>query len=174
MASGHVSVASVLLRCCRDQQLREAILVQDNGGNNALHHAIRSGDRKLALELIAAEPALSKAVNKYNESPMFVAVMRNFEDVFKKMLEIPDSAHGGICGKNALHAAVRNGNSGDTCLVLYLFFSFFILETKFMQRRRRTIILLGFGPCHISEQSQNFLVNAKTGGKILIRILWPS
>jgi len=34
-------------------------------------------------------------VNKYDESPMFIAVMRNYKDVFEKLLEIPDSAHGG-------------------------------------------------------------------------------
>ncbi|CAD6257611.1 unnamed protein product [Miscanthus lutarioriparius] len=66
---------------------------------------------ELALELIAVEPALSKAVNKYDESPMFIAVMRNYKDVSEKLLEIPDSAHGGMEGQNALHAAVRNGNS---------------------------------------------------------------
>uniref|UniRef100_A0A0A8YCT9 PGG domain-containing protein n=1 Tax=Arundo donax TaxID=35708 RepID=A0A0A8YCT9_ARUDO len=42
---------------------------------------------------------------------MFIAVMRNFTDVFEKLLEAPDSAHGGTSGYNALHAAVRNGNS---------------------------------------------------------------
>ncbi|RLM69006.1 ankyrin repeat-containing protein [Panicum miliaceum] len=40
---------------------------------------------------------------------MFMAVMRNYEDVFEKLLEIPGSAHGGAY--NALHAAVRNDNS---------------------------------------------------------------
>jgi len=111
MASGHVSIASVLLRCCRDQQLSETILKQDKRGCNALHHAIRCGHRELALELIKAEPALSHAVNEYGESPMFAAVTRNYEDVFDKLLEIPNSAHGGACGWNALHAAVRKGNS---------------------------------------------------------------
>ncbi|OEL30118.1 hypothetical protein BAE44_0008870 [Dichanthelium oligosanthes] len=112
VTSGHVSLASVLLRYCRDQQLSEAILKQDKDGFNALHQAIRSGRRELALELIEAEPALSKAVNKYDESPMFLAVMRNYADVFEKLLKDPDSAHGGANGYNALHAAVRNGNSG--------------------------------------------------------------
>ena len=67
----------------------------------------------LALELIEAEPALSKAVTKIGESPMFIAVMRNFTDVFDKLLEIPDSAHSGAFGFNVLHAAVRNGNPGE-------------------------------------------------------------
>ncbi|KAF8711355.1 hypothetical protein HU200_029384 [Digitaria exilis] len=104
--------ASVLLRWCNDRQLSEAILKQDKHGCNALHHAIRRGYRTLALELIETEPALSKAVNKRDESPMFIAGMRNFMDVFDKLLEVPDSAHSGACGYNVLHAAVRNGNSG--------------------------------------------------------------
>ncbi|XP_039778791.1 ankyrin repeat-containing protein At5g02620-like [Panicum virgatum] len=112
VTSGHVSVASVLLSYCRDQKLSRAILKQDKHGFNALHHAIRSSHKSLALELIAAEPALSHAVNKYQESAMFMAVMRqNYEDVVDKLLKIPDSAHEGSDGSNALHAAVRNGNS---------------------------------------------------------------
>ncbi|RLM70125.1 protein ACCELERATED CELL DEATH 6-like isoform X2 [Panicum miliaceum] len=108
VASGHTSLASFLLRRCRDLQLREAILKQDERGYNALHHAIRSGHRELALELIAAEPALSKAMNRKRDSPMFMAVMRSYADVLEKLLEVPDSVHGGACGRNALHAAVRN------------------------------------------------------------------
>lgn len=115
VTSGRTSLASFLLRFCHDHQLTDEILKQDKLGYNALHHAIRSGHRDLALELIAAEPALSKAVNQHGESPLFMAVMRNYGDVSNKLLEIPDSAHVGACGNNALHAAVRNGNSGETC-----------------------------------------------------------
>ena len=111
---GRASLASALLRCCRDQHLSETILKQDRFGCNALHHAVRRGERVLALELIEAEPALSKAVNKMGESPMFIAVMRNFTDVLDKLLEIPDSAHSGAFRFNVLHAAVRNGNPGET------------------------------------------------------------
>jgi len=77
VAGGHTSLASFLLRCCRDLKLSEVILKQDKRGHNALHHAIRSCHKELALELIAAEPALSKAVSQKEESPMFMAVMRN-------------------------------------------------------------------------------------------------
>ncbi|XP_024315051.1 ankyrin repeat-containing protein ITN1 isoform X4 [Brachypodium distachyon] len=76
--SGRVSLASVLLsRYCRSRQLSDAILRQDKDGCNALHHAIRSGHRELAMELIAAEPGLCKGVDKYGESPMFIAAMRD-------------------------------------------------------------------------------------------------
>jgi ankyrin repeat protein len=108
--------ASILLRFCRDQKLKETILKQDKSGCNVLHHAIRRGYRTLALELIEAEPALSKAANERGESPMFIAAMRNFEDVLDKLLGIHDSADSGAFGFNALHAAVRNGNKGESVL----------------------------------------------------------
>ncbi|CAN6180347.1 unnamed protein product [Urochloa humidicola] len=111
VARVRATVSSVLLGFCRDQQLRETILKQDKHGFNALHHAICSGHRKLALKLIEAESALSKAVNKRNESPMFVAVIRDYGDVLEKLLEIPDAAHGGGHGYNSLHEAVTTGNA---------------------------------------------------------------
>jgi ankyrin repeat protein len=114
VARGRATLASVLLRFCRDQQLSETILKQDKRGFNVLHHAVLRGHRKLALELIEAEPALSKAVNKFYESPMYTAVMRNYWDVLEKLLEIPDAAHEGAHGCNALHAAVTSDNAGET------------------------------------------------------------
>ncbi|EAY75428.1 hypothetical protein OsI_03331 [Oryza sativa Indica Group] len=115
VTNGHMSLASILLECCCTLGFSEAILQQDRNGCNALHHAIHCGHKDLALELILKEPALSKAVNKYSESPMFIAVMRDFTDVSEKLLEIPGSSHVGTYGHNALHATVRNGNAGYEC-----------------------------------------------------------
>ncbi|KAI5001406.1 hypothetical protein ZWY2020_026056 [Hordeum vulgare] len=109
--SGCVSLASILLQCYLARGLTEAILWQDIDDCNALHHAIRSGHMELALKLIEAEPALSTHVNILSESPMYIAAMRDFTDISDKLLEIPDSAHVGPWGNNALQAAVRNGNS---------------------------------------------------------------
>ncbi|KAL6654065.1 hypothetical protein ACP70R_007530 [Stipagrostis hirtigluma subsp. patula] len=113
--SGHVSLARALLRRCRDQQMIGVISKQDIFGWNALHHAIRSGLKELALEMIvlgiAAAPELSHAVNKNNELPMFAAVMRGFADVSDALLKIPSSAHAGPGGMNVLHAAVKNNDS---------------------------------------------------------------
>uniref|UniRef100_A0A0D3HK66 PGG domain-containing protein n=2 Tax=Oryza TaxID=4527 RepID=A0A0D3HK66_9ORYZ len=111
VTNGHMSLASILLECCCTLGFSEAILQQDRNGCNALHHAIHCGHKDLALELILKEPALSKAVNKYSESPMFIAVMRDFTDVSEKLLGIPGSSHVGTYGHNALHATVRNGNA---------------------------------------------------------------
>jgi ankyrin repeat protein len=117
VTSGHGSVASFLLQRCREYGLSDAILKQDKDWCNALHHAVSRGYRKLALDLIAAEPALSRAVNIHGESPMFIAVMRDLTDVVEKLLEIPDSAHCGAFRTSVMHAAVRRGNKGqDSCL----------------------------------------------------------
>ena len=112
--AGHASLASVLLGCCCTLGLREVILQQDKDSCNALHHAINYNHKDLAMELIAAEPSLSQGVNKYGESCMFMAAMRDFPDIVAKLLEIPGSAHQGTYGHNALHAAARNGNAGKT------------------------------------------------------------
>ncbi|KAE8771526.1 ankyrin repeat-containing protein [Hordeum vulgare] len=114
VASGRALVASVLLRCYQARQMSAAILGQDKEGCNVLHHAIHSGHRELALELIEAVPALSKHVNKHDESPMFIAAMRNFPHIFEKLLSIPDSSHAGGYGCNALHAAARDGDEERT------------------------------------------------------------
>jgi ankyrin repeat protein len=113
ITSGHASLAFSLLRRCNKPGLSDSILRHDNNECNALHHAIRGGHKALALELIAAEPALSRTVNKNNESPMFIAAMRNSADIFDRLLAIPYSSHSGCAGDHALHAAARNGNSGE-------------------------------------------------------------
>ncbi|KAJ1274500.1 hypothetical protein BS78_05G066600 [Paspalum vaginatum] len=119
--NGHASLASVLLalwRCQRQLTDASAILQKDKNGCNALHHAIRGGHEKLALELIAIEVALSSDVNNKEESPMFIAAVKNLTDVIKKLLENPDSPHGGPCSQNALHAAVRKGNPDIARLIM--------------------------------------------------------
>lgn len=116
VTSGHVDLASVLLSRCHEWQLSSAISKQDKHGCNVLHHAIRCGHTKLALDLTEADPALSLAVNCDNESPMFIAARRDFMDVFEKLLNTPGSADCGAWGYNVLHAAVCNDNQGESLL----------------------------------------------------------
>jgi hypothetical protein len=111
--SGCVPLASSLLRRCQPG-LREVILQKDKNGFNALHHAIRNGHKDLALELITAEPALSQAVSKNKDSPLFFAVMRNYKHLYDKLMQNPDCAYsGGPDGHNCLHAAVKKGDKGQ-------------------------------------------------------------
>ncbi|VAH86510.1 unnamed protein product [Triticum turgidum subsp. durum] len=109
-AHGHANLASLLLKRCNDLGLQDTILCHDKDKSNALHHAIRNGSMDLAIQLLEAAPALSRHVNIYRESPMFMAVMRGFRDIALQLLEIYDSSHaGGFC-RHALHAAAKNGD----------------------------------------------------------------
>ncbi|KAJ1274498.1 hypothetical protein BS78_05G066400 [Paspalum vaginatum] len=110
--SRSMPLALFLLTYSLQHNLSGVIIKQDKNGCNVLHHAIRSRLTELAIKFIEAMPVLSKAVNKYDESPMFIAVMRDIPDVVNRLLQVPDSAHGGSSGYNALHAAVRNDNQG--------------------------------------------------------------
>lgn len=58
-------------------------------------------------------PELSKARSKMNESPMYIATLKNYKEIFEQLIFISDSADCGQHGNNALHAAVRNGNEGN-------------------------------------------------------------
>uniref|UniRef100_A0A0E0BHG1 Uncharacterized protein n=1 Tax=Oryza glumipatula TaxID=40148 RepID=A0A0E0BHG1_9ORYZ len=109
--SGHASLASSLLRRSKKPGLTDSILRPDNNECNALHHAIRGGHKDLALELIKTKPALSEGVNKFNESPMYLALTRDYKDVFEELFAIPGSAHSGSYSYNVLHAAVKCGNT---------------------------------------------------------------
>ncbi|KAJ4794735.1 Ankyrin repeat family protein [Rhynchospora pubera] len=108
--SGHISLATTLLEKYKERKLSEVILNSDINGDTALHHAIRHGHKNLALQLIKTEPNLSQRVNNYNESPMYIAVMRGFVDVFRQLWESDRSSHKGPYDDNALHAALRNAN----------------------------------------------------------------
>ncbi|KAJ3707977.1 hypothetical protein LUZ61_011682 [Rhynchospora tenuis] len=110
--SGHIFLVTTLLEKYKEQKLTKMILNSDINGDTALHHAIRHGHTGIALMLIEAEPNLSQRINKYNESPMYIAVMRGFDDVFKRLLETDNFSHKGAYDDNALHAAVRNKNLG--------------------------------------------------------------
>ncbi|CAM0885558.1 unnamed protein product [Alopecurus aequalis] len=119
VTNGYIPLASSLLQLCSQPRFTQAILQQDRYGFNALHHAIRNGHEKFALELIAKEPALSQAVSKCNESPMFFAAMRNFTQVCEKLLETPSCAFsGGKHDRNCLHAAVKNCNRDIVKLIM--------------------------------------------------------
>ena len=114
LTNGHVSVASFLLRSCCQPAFRQAILQQDRYGFNALHHAICNGHKDLALQLVTAEPALSQAVSKCNESPLFFGIMRNYTHVCEKLMQTTSCAYsGGLHGRNCLYAAVQTGDQGD-------------------------------------------------------------
>ncbi|KAJ4752279.1 Ankyrin repeat-containing protein [Rhynchospora pubera] len=172
VTSGHVSLTSALLKQYQQLQLSEMILKQDNNGDNALHHAIRNGHSNLALELITSEDGLSRGVNKYNESPMYIAVMRGFNDVFKLLWETKMASHKGPFDDNALHAAVRNENIGIIRTIMETYPELARKENKsgrtpvhYAVNRNQTDVIrviLGF------DRSLGYLVNSKEGNSLLV------
>ncbi|WVZ49498.1 hypothetical protein U9M48_000854 [Paspalum notatum var. saurae] len=121
--NGRESLArQLLLREYVRHGLHDAIQSRDDGhGSNVLHYAIRNGNEELALELIQAEPALSGSTNVINESPMFIAVLKGLQDVYKVLLRTEGSAYDGTNESNALHAAVKyNDASKNHRIGLYI------------------------------------------------------
>ncbi|KAJ3672011.1 hypothetical protein LUZ61_004987 [Rhynchospora tenuis] len=110
--SGHDILAGTLLEKYKEENLSHMILNSDFNGDTALHHAIRHGRTNFAMLLIDENPELSQEVNNYNESPMYIAVMRGYSNVFDKLLKNDLSSHKGAYADNILHAAVRNANLG--------------------------------------------------------------
>ncbi|KAJ1685339.1 hypothetical protein LUZ63_016729 [Rhynchospora breviuscula] len=172
VTSGNVSLAFAMLKQYQQLQLSEMILKQDNNGDNALHHAIRNGHSHLALELITSEHGLSRGVNKYNESPMYIAVMRGFNDVFKLLWETKMASHKGPSDDNALHAAVRNENLGIIRTIMGSHPELAREENKSGQtpvhyavyRNQTDVIrvILGF------DRSLGYLVNSMKGNPLLV------
>jgi hypothetical protein len=61
---------------------------------------------------------------------MFIAVMRNYAEVSEKLLEIPDSAHGGAFGYNGILPSEVAIQVIYACMSL-----FFLLYTRLMPVR---------------------------------------
>jgi ankyrin repeat protein len=105
-------LADDLLREYSRHELNQDLLTQDVHGCNVLHHAIRNGYKELALKLIQQQPALSESCNNHQESPMFMAVLKGFKNVYVEMLSNENSTYTGPGGYNVLHAAVKYGDRG--------------------------------------------------------------
>ncbi|KAJ1685341.1 hypothetical protein LUZ63_016731 [Rhynchospora breviuscula] len=116
--SGHDVLAGTLLEEYQNRNLSDMVLNSDINGDTVLHHAIRHGRLDFALQLIDKKPEISQKVNKYNESPMYIAVMRGYSDVFDKLLKTDLSSHMGAYNDNILHAAVRNANLGFVTTIM--------------------------------------------------------
>jgi ankyrin repeat protein len=97
--------------------LLDTLQLPDHNGFTVLHAAIRCGYQELAVELIRYG-VFSGGVNTYGESPMYIAAMRNNEEVVELLLQDDTSSHRGAGNSNALHAAVRNGNAAIVQMIM--------------------------------------------------------
>ncbi|KAJ3691413.1 hypothetical protein LUZ61_020577 [Rhynchospora tenuis] len=94
--------------------LNEMLLKVDKCGDNALHHAMRSGFEDFAVRLLNIEPRLSEQANKIAESPMHMAARKGHSKVVERLLKIPSSADSGPGKYSALHVAVDAGRTDIT------------------------------------------------------------
>ena len=74
--------------------------------DTALHVAVRKGEKKIVKLLIDDDPTLAMKTNEAKESPLFLAVDREFYDIALMILELKECSPEGRKNMNALHAAV--------------------------------------------------------------------
>ncbi|XP_048131113.1 protein ACCELERATED CELL DEATH 6-like [Rhodamnia argentea] len=94
--------------------------LKNNGGNTALHEALRNGDKKMGMYLWEDKETVG-SVNESGESALYVGAALGVESVVKKMVEylrhgggarVWDGPLRGPDGQNPLHAAVLAGSIG--------------------------------------------------------------
>ncbi|KAJ4970544.1 hypothetical protein NE237_003643 [Protea cynaroides] len=84
---------------------------QNHKGDTALHEALRYCRCTVAKLLIRKDPDLCRRVNRVNESPLFLAVIKGYLDVVHTILHFsPSPACGGPKGWTALHASTMVNN----------------------------------------------------------------
>ena len=79
-----------------------------------MHEAVRGNHLAVVKRLIDEGPDISYSRNNADETPLYIAVERNYKDVALHILDKCKSpAHGGPLGRTTLHAAVIARNFGN-------------------------------------------------------------
>ena len=143
---GHAAIVDVLIKCARARDPQEDL---ENGVNNAavqkmpemtnnekdtaLHEAVRGNHLAVVKRLIEEGPDFSYSRNDADETPLYIAVERNYEEVARHILdECKSPTHDGPLGRTTLHAAVIwDDDDGN----VYLFFSTF--QHAWLSRTRK-------------------------------------
>ena len=107
--------------------VKEMLETTNNEKDTALHEAVRNKHLEVVKLLIQEGPDFSYSQNEAGETPLYIAVERNFEDVAFHILDNCTSpAHDGPLGRTRLHVAViwddDNGN------VYFFFFQNFSMH----------------------------------------------
>ncbi|XP_062173075.1 uncharacterized protein LOC133878502 [Alnus glutinosa] len=138
---GHDDIVEVLIKYCAktlDEDLeggigpavKDLLRTMNKKNDTALHEAVRYHHLKVVQLLIETDPDFSYAANDANETPLYIAAERGFEDVVIEILDKCKSPmHGGPLGRTALHAAVIRNHRGTTYI-----FSWFNLVMSITRR----------------------------------------
>ena len=139
---GHAAIVDVLIKHARERALQEdletgvnyavqkMLEMTNNEKDTALHEAVRGNHLKVVELLIEEGKDFSYSQNDAGETPLYIAVEREFEEVAFHILKTCKSpAHDGPLGRTTLHAAVIVDNEGN----VYLIFS--ILRHAWLSRK---------------------------------------
>ena len=122
----------VLIKRARERAPQEDLENEDNNPVQKMHKAVRGNHLEVVKRLIEEGKIFSYSQNDAGETPLYIAVERNYEEVAFHILETCTSpAPDGPLGRTTLHAAVIVHNYG----YVYLFFS--ILQHAWLSRKYR-------------------------------------
>nr|POE71477.1 ankyrin repeat-containing protein [Quercus suber] len=115
---GHAAIVDVLIKRARERAPQEnlengvnyavqkMLEMTNNGKDTALHEAVRGDHLKVVERLIKEGRDFSYSQNDAGETPLYMAVGREFKEVAFHILETCTSpAHDGPLGRTTLHAA---------------------------------------------------------------------
>ncbi|KAL0005494.1 hypothetical protein SO802_013055 [Lithocarpus litseifolius] len=108
---GDVEMATLLVGKMEKQDVEHGmkhltIENKDDGKDTTLHVAVRNGHLEMVKLLIEKYPSLASKTNKANESPLFMAVDREYYNIAYEILKLQECSTKGRHMMNALHAAV--------------------------------------------------------------------
>lgn len=140
---GDVEMATLLIDKMEKQDVEHGMkhLTTENkvdGKDTILHIAVRNGHVKIVKLLIENYPSLALMTNKANESPLFMAVDREYYNIAYEILKLQECSTEGRHMMNALHAAVIRTNkckstslNTETNILLFnLYFLIFLTNTS--------------------------------------------
>lgn len=121
---GHAAIVDVLIKHARESAPQEdpengvkyavqkMLEMTNNEKETALHEAVRGNHLKVVKRLIEEGKDFSYSQNDVGETPLYIAVEREFNEVALHILNTCTSpAHDGPLGRTTLHAAAILGNA---------------------------------------------------------------
>ncbi|CAG7908978.1 unnamed protein product [Brassica rapa] len=97
----------IFLREGRQVEVGDVWVVQNNGGNTALHLALKANHQDVALRLAEVDPRVSFVPNEERASPLYMAAEAGDVLLVARMLISPVPRYE---GKSVMHAAIKSKN----------------------------------------------------------------